>query len=65
VKDNQRMQPVMAAMDKAGLSVQDVLGSKEFAPVIAAMLDSMRASFANKQGSPFDEFVRAQQHNKR
>jgi hypothetical protein len=64
-KDNQRMQPVLAAMEKAGLSIQDVLGSKEFSPVISAMLDSMRASFSNRQGSPFDEFVRVQQHNKR
>jgi hypothetical protein len=64
-KDNQRMQPVLVAMEKAGLSIQDVLGSKEFAPVIAAMLGSMRASFSNRQGSPFDEFDRAQQHNKR
>jgi hypothetical protein len=52
-------------MDKAGLTIQDVLGSKEFAHMIAEMLDSMRASFTGKQGSPFDEFVRAQQRNKR
>ena len=64
-KNAKRMQPVLKAMESAGLSIQDVLGSAEFSPVIAAMLDSMRASFAGKQGSPFDEFVRAQQHNKR
>jgi hypothetical protein len=44
-KEAKKIQPVLDAMEKHGVSIQDLLASDDFAPVIQAMLDSVRASF--------------------
>jgi hypothetical protein len=44
-KDAKKIQTVLDAMKKNGVSIQDVLASDEFQPVIQSMMDAVRASY--------------------